>query len=265
MRAAAAAGVAAVIALQLSSCITTYRPKPEGLTMTPAEARKVLRKTFIPEVVANGYRSDHDAAKIAISFSKVKVTHRRGNVVEVPLHDLRPYSRFQPNVHGSYWDLYLRVYHPKEGKRTAYITVRGGIPEATAHGFADAFLVLSRDAAERNAALSKSDADLEKEVAAYKAAKTPSDSEEAFRRLKAQAEGALREKDFEEAAEYYDLALKAAPAWAAGRYNFALVLAEIEDYRMAIAEMKKYLLLSPGAPDAEKVRNRIYDWERKLG
>ena len=83
------------------------------------------------------------------------------------------------------------------------------------------------------------------------------------RKYKVQAEIAVREKSYAEAGDLYREALKIAPWWAEGHFNRALVLSEIGEYDLAIVEMKRYLLLSPNAPDARAAQDKIYDWDRK--
>ncbi len=88
----------------------------------------------------------------------------------------------------------------------------------------------------------------------------PSLSEEA-RRFRVQAEAAVERKAFADAADRYRDALRIAPWWPDGHFNRALILAELGRHALAIREMKRYLLLSPDAPDARAARDRIYVWE----
>jgi tetratricopeptide (TPR) repeat protein len=87
-------------------------------------------------------------------------------------------------------------------------------------------------------------------------------SEEA-RRLKVQAEGAVRDKKFKDAAEFYGELLRIAPWWPEGYFNRAVIFGELKKFPMAIQEMKRYLLLAPNAPNARTVQDNIYEWERK--
>jgi tetratricopeptide (TPR) repeat protein len=86
---------------------------------------------------------------------------------------------------------------------------------------------------------------------------------ETAHRFKVQAEGAVNDKQFADAADYYEQAIEVAPWWPEGHFNRALVLGEIKEYQQAIIEMKRYILLVPNAPDARAVQDKIYDWERK--
>lgn len=85
------------------------------------------------------------------------------------------------------------------------------------------------------------------------------------RRFKVQAEGAVRDKEFTDAVGLYGQALKIAPWWPEGHFNRALVLGEVGQFEAAIFEMKRYLLLSPDAPNARAAQDKIYVWERKAG
>ena len=97
----------------------------------------------------------------------------------------------------------------------------------------------------------------------YRDAKAkPTLSEEA-RKFKVQAEGAIRERQYGQAAELFGKALDAAPWWPEGHYNRALMLAETGNYRRAVLEMNRYLLLVPEAPDARAARDQTYEWERR--
>lgn len=51
-------------------------------------------------------------------------------------------------------------------------------------------------------------------------------------------------------------------AYPVAYYNLALLLAEEKDFKKAIMNMKKYLLLVPDAPDARAAQDKIYEWER---
>lgn len=86
---------------------------------------------------------------------------------------------------------------------------------------------------------------------------------EGARRLKVQAELAVREKKFQDAADLYGESLRVAPWWAEGHFNQALVLGEIKNYDIAVREMGYYLQLAPDAPNARAAQDKIYEWERK--
>lgn len=86
--------------------------------------------------------------------------------------------------------------------------------------------------------------------------------EDAYK-YKVQAEGAVRDKEFNDAADFYAKALKIAPWWPVGHFNRALVLGETGDYELAKREMQYYLQLVPDAPNARAAQDKIYQWERQ--
>ena len=94
----------------------------------------------------------------------------------------------------------------------------------------------------------------------YRNARKTESSREA-RKYKVQAERAVENKRFGEAADRYADALVAAPWWPEGHFNRALILGEMGHYGKAIKEMKKYLMLVPDAADARAAQDRIYEWE----
>jgi tetratricopeptide (TPR) repeat protein len=104
------------------------------------------------------------------------------------------------------------------------------------------------------------------EIAAkYRTAGAKPEFPEFARRFRVQAEAALRDKEFEDASDFYDEALKTAPWWPEGRFNRALILGELKEYREAAAEMKKYLALVPDAANARAAQDKIYEWEGRAG
>lgn len=113
--------------------------------------------------------------------------------------------------------------------------------------------------------------DPEKELAAFREkagelrARAKEPQTEDGRRFRVQAENAVEEQRFEDAARRYRQAIDASPWWADGYFNLALVLGELERYPAAIAAMRKYLILAPEAADARAARDKIYVWEDQAG
>jgi regulator of sirC expression with transglutaminase-like and TPR domain len=87
------------------------------------------------------------------------------------------------------------------------------------------------------------------------------DLPEEARMYRIQAEAAVERKSFVEATDRYRDTLRVAPWWPEGHYNRALLLAELGRHALAVREMKRYLLLAPGAPDARAAQDQIYKWE----
>lgn len=104
----------------------------------------------------------------------------------------------------------------------------------------------------------------QKAIPAYQKAATKPELSEEARKYKIQAESAVRDKDFADAANRYEQALRLAPWWAEGHFNRALVLGEAKEFAIAVIEMKRYLLLTPKAPNARAAQDKIYEWERKV-
>lgn len=92
---------------------------------------------------------------------------------------------------------------------------------------------------------------------------SPADTE-GLRRVQVQAEAALNGNRTIEAARLFRDALRTQPRWADGHYNLALVYGALELYPEAITELRRYLHLSPNAPDARAVQDQIYQWEALL-
>jgi len=86
---------------------------------------------------------------------------------------------------------------------------------------------------------------------------------EEVQRLRAMAEDASRNKEFEKAVQYYERALEIEPLWPQGQYNAALLEGELQWYGKAASRMKCYLQLVPDAANAEAAREKIYLWEGK--
>ena len=104
------------------------------------------------------------------------------------------------------------------------------------------------------------------EIAAkYRTANPKPQLPEEARKFKVQAEFAVQEKQFTNAADLYGKALDIAPWWPEGHFNRALILGETKKYWDAMREMKRYLLLVPDAPDARAAQDKIYVWDEVAG
>ncbi len=93
---------------------------------------------------------------------------------------------------------------------------------------------------------------------------TPTMPEEARRfsvRGQVRTKEAKSTADFEKAAKEFTNALHLAPWWADAYYNRGVLLEKAAKYDDAIASYKLYLLASPKASDASKVRDEIYSIE----
>jgi hypothetical protein len=132
------------------------------------------------------------------------------------------------------------------------------IPADRARNIADALVVLKTapNAKEQQVAF-------EAQAQSYRDAAVKPVPGEDVRRYRVQAEAAVSEKRFQDAANLYGKALYIAPWWPEGHFNAALILGDLGQYAKAIDHMQKYLVLVPNAPDARAAQDKIYAWEAK--
>lgn len=83
------------------------------------------------------------------------------------------------------------------------------------------------------------------------------------RRYGVQATTQTEQKHYNEALALFSQSLEAAPWWAEGHFNRALLFANQERYQDAVASMNHFLILAPNAPDARAAQDKIYEWELK--
>lgn len=92
----------------------------------------------------------------------------------------------------------------------------------------------------------------------------PAVPEEAKRHLvrgKAAFKGAKEARDFNDAADEFKKALLYAPWLAEGYYNLGVIQDKAGQYDDAMKNLKFYLIAAPKAPDAEKVKELVYEIE----
>lgn len=159
----------------------------------------------------------------------------------------------------------LKISLDSKRQISRYVTFMDPYPWSgeKARLYADALYRLQLEYARANgpAAEMRFDEALKKYLSANPKPEFPEEA----RRFKVQAEAAVREKRFENAYERFSEALNIVPWWPEGRFNIALVLGELNSYKSAIREMKRYLQLVPGAPDARAAQDKIYEWEGRIG
>jgi tetratricopeptide (TPR) repeat protein len=132
----------------------------------------------------------------------------------------------------------------------------GDIPASLAENIAGALAIIQNAPSKK-----KEEANFDVQAKSYRDATVKPVPGEDVRRYRVQAEAAVREKRFQDAATLYGRALYLAPWWPEGHFNAALILSELGQYDRAINHMKKYLALVPGAPDARAAQDKIYAWE----
>ena len=92
----------------------------------------------------------------------------------------------------------------------------------------------------------------------------PAVPEEAKRHLvrgKAAFKGAKEARDFQDAADEFKKALLYAPWLAEGYYNLGVIQDKAGHYDDAMKNLKFYLIAAPKAPDADKVKELVYEIE----
>jgi tetratricopeptide (TPR) repeat protein len=77
------------------------------------------------------------------------------------------------------------------------------------------------------------------------------------------AEDAVKQNKPGQALNCYETGLEIYPTWPQGRFNAALIAAELGYYAEAIEHMQAYLELVPDAPDAQSARDQIAIWQYK--
>jgi tetratricopeptide (TPR) repeat protein len=87
----------------------------------------------------------------------------------------------------------------------------------------------------------------------------PEEAKKYMARGKAAFKGAKEINDFNDAASEFQKALLAAPWLAEGYYNLGIVQDKAGQHNAAKQSLKLYLAAAPNAPDAEKVKELIYE------
>ncbi len=257
-----AASVLAV--LVLCSCVDTYTPDQSLVQkMSVKEARNIVSELVKPpvEVFDKSQNSKKEISKVNVRTTEITVSVIENQKYNVLLQDLEPSWEFD---HGPYTDF---VYLNKNLAFYADLNMVHGtqspafLDAAADQRLVDALFVLKSAAIKFTV---DDEARFQEAARNYQASEVKPQLPEDARRFAVQAEGAIRDKDFAAAANYYEQALEVAPWWPQGHYDRAMVLATgVDDYPDAIIEMKRYLTLVPDAPNARALQDKIYDWERK--
>jgi tetratricopeptide (TPR) repeat protein len=129
----------------------------------------------------------------------------------------------------------------------------------TAESFANALNHLREMAGEQSAALR----DFPQAAAAWRALSSRPPISEAVRAQRLLAENAFNDKKLDEALYHYERSVEIDPLWPEGRFNAALVAAELQFYDEAAEQMRAYLELVPNAPEAQAARDNIVIWQDK--
>jgi tetratricopeptide (TPR) repeat protein len=266
---------AVAMATMVASCETaSYAPNPDAAkTMGVSEARSIVRHTLLSlpscRMLKGNQLVDTQLNAVHLTATSLSVNFSDSSALgPYQLKDINPSVGFV-NLGGlGDSDTVISVLSKEQAWGTpindlAICEVRGDhTKDPAVQHLIDALLVLKQAAA--NPALDKDDDAHFTEIAvSYRAKATKPQLPEDARRFKVQAEAAIHDNDFANAADDYAKALEVAPWWPEGHFDRALVLAQSDDYAEAITEMKRYLLLVPNASDARASQDKIYEWERK--
>ncbi|MFA6464681.1 MAG: tetratricopeptide repeat protein [Desulfurivibrionaceae bacterium] len=104
----------------------------------------------------------------------------------------------------------------------------------------------------------------EKKAALYRSLRAKPDMGEEQRKLIVQANAFSQEKNYAKAISLYQKAIEVDPVlYPQAYFNLALLSAQVQRFKPAIAYMKQYLLLMPDAKDARAAQDKIYEWEAR--
>jgi hypothetical protein len=232
----------------LVACATPYVPAPDLMKkMSVTQARKaVINKLMRKNICTSG--------SCGMAAGLKPITGVRVTPTRLVIADAGGSKRvFQLNA------IKLSIIKGRgDGLATGIDNIQITNTDAT-----DELYVLQQNAINAPKAADEYDASFTASLADYhKKAASNTVLPEEVNKYKVQAESAVRDKAFDDAADLYAAALKIAPWWPVGHFNRALVLGETGDYGDAKREMKYYLQLVPDAPNARAAQDKIYEWER---
>lgn len=248
-----------MLAAEGCGTVTLYKPAPEDTSgLSPKQARALLIRSAKTLTACNILPEN-------VTYEKYRDSCRGYRYADVP--DVEAMSYRGSSMDGHEGDQTC-IYDPARKTRgvqgenhwrgKACMVFSDSSKAAAARDFVTAWTVLARDGA---AFLRAQEAAFELAAKTYRESPEKPELPEGAVRFKAQAEGAVREKRFGDAAELYDEALAVAPWWPAGHYNRGLILGELKDYEGAVGELKRYLAVDPDAANARAVQLKVYEWE----
>jgi hypothetical protein len=224
-------------------------PVAASRTITPDEARGILRHatgTLCFGVVCGGF--NHDITGIALTDDQVLVfiEDDGDRSHSLPVTDLAVRVQTIGNAAWVYFTAGKNLY-------------LAAIPVDSAMNIANALAVIKSAPTPK-----EQQAAFDEQAKSYRDAPVKPVPGEDVRRFRLQAEAAVNEKRFQDAANFYAKALYIAPWWPEGHFNAALILADLRQYDKAIDHMTKYLALVPNAADARAAQDKIYVWEGEM-
>lgn len=103
-------------------------------------------------------------------------------------------------------------------------------------------------------------------AAQYRGMKVKPPVSEEQRKYIVQANASNARRDYAGAIDLYNKAIDIDPvSYPEAYFNLALLSAQMQRFKPAIASMKQYLLLAPDAKDARSGQDKIYEWEMMVG
>lgn len=232
-----------LLALVLTGCATTitYVPTDDNVQMSLTKARRVLAKEHFKIIDNKTLQIDSAYVRVWINDGVKSLT--------IPLKDIKVSSGREGWMYNGYAVLQVPGY--------------SRVVKDNARSVAEAIFVVKRQAEKEGFVPQEAieEARFERAVQEYLAsASKPMLGEEA-RSFKVQAEDAVKNKRFEDAADLYAEALQVAPWWPEGHFNRALTLGELKEFDTAVFEMKRYLRLVPDAANARAAQDKMYVWQ----
>lgn len=233
---------------------TTYQAAPEDTReLTPAQARELLLQSALADYLCNEPKSAN-VTRNRLEITCAKGSHKRSRSYRLAAKPTLAIRRDKDLL------TQLTCVTATEGGygielKNCMFFWRGGTAEAAARDFIRAWDALA------SAVDPAQEAAFEHAAQSYREAKVKPPLPENAVKFKVQAELAVQQKRFDDAADLYDQALGIAPWWPPGHYNRGLILGELKDYQGGIRALQKYLKLEPDAANARAVQLKIYQWE----
>ena len=243
---------------QRNDDVAVYAPKADadlGGKFTLFQAKKILQ-------AYPGTNERYDWWNLMPWVRGVNVD-AQGLVLNVPGWDNAkpcPFARLDFSIFEFHAPNFDRFYYLYACRENIWFKTK-----ASAHQFADVLLYMR----EVNTGRITPQAPVEEasfaEVAQkYREAQPKPVFPEEGRCYRVQAEFMAQQKRYEDAINLYEQGIKVAPWWPEGHFNTALLLGEMKRWEEAIAAMKRYVMLTPDAPDARAAQDKLYQWEAAM-
>lgn len=252
-----------IISLFLISCASEQVLQADSAKkMDFEEARKRVQALSVPQhfeeytwpwTIDNG-SGPRPIAKVHLTATSVTFTTQEGDTIKMSLANV--------NVTRND-DSFTNVGNVRVddlGKSVAFVITN---QNWCCGNLADAIYVLGQEAHRRSVEDADRSSRFQEALTTYGPTIVKPPMPEEARKFKVQAEAAIADKQFDEAADLYGKALDVAPWWPEGHFNRALILGETGDLDQAIVEMKRYLALVPNATNTRAAQDKIYVWERQ--